>query len=495
LAETKKRGLSLPKPIAVGDWQEWLEKNFPSFVGSPMGERHVKAWEWMDSLRPGTRLPPEIFIWPRGGGKSTTVQLGCARVASKLSRRFALYVSGTQDQADRHVQTVSNLLLKLGHQPLVSKLGHQQGWRREQLRTAHGFNMAGIGLDVAVRGIKLDEFRPDWIILDDIDGREDTPLKTAKKERAITQDIIPAGSSDVCVVGFQNLIIEDGIFSRIYSGRADYLLDAVVHPPEPAVRGLVAEDDRLENGKGYKRIASGEATWEGQDLEIAQRQIIDWGWTAFKRESQHEVYGADGYFFDASRLAIASAIPDLIRYVRAWDLAGTEGGGDFTVGVLMGIAKNGVCYVLDVIRSQMSTDRVRRTVKATAEADQAHYGEVLTLIPQDPGQAGVAQVAQFRDLLAGFPFMSRPVTGKKSVRARGWADAVNDGNAFLAPGDWNHAYREEHRQFKEDETHDYDDQVDPSADAYNQLTGGNKPTVAATAIPTALSSISAYVPR
>jgi hypothetical protein len=97
--------------------------------------------------------------------------------------------------------------------------------------------------------LKVGDERPDVIVFDDIDAEDDTPALTAKKRRRITTAILPAGSRDRCaVLGIQNLIIADGIFTTIVDGRADYLTDKVVSGPHPAVRGLKwewADDPRL----------------------------------------------------------------------------------------------------------------------------------------------------------------------------------------------------------------------------------------------------------
>lgn len=452
----------------------------------------------MQDLRAGESLPPRLEIWPRGGAKSATGELGCAYLGSRLTRKFCLYVSETQDQADHHVKSVSTLLESLGYRAAMNVEGHSKGWRRNQLRTDHGFNVAAFGLDTGARGVKLDEFRPDLFIIDDIDGRNDTPKTTKKKETTITQTLLPAGSPDAATLFLQNLIIEDGMVARMSSGRADYLLNAVIVGPEPAVLGLVVEDDRLPNGRPYKRIVSGTPTWAGQGLEVCQRQIIEWGWTAFKREAQQQVRGADGLFFDVEKLKACdpSEIPVNLVLARAWDLAATQAGGDFTAGVLLGYDKaTENVYILDVKHSQYATNDVRDLIERTLESDKEGriyeadetsdsgafakkgalaYGFSVghtprLVLPQDPGQAGKAQASQFEESYSGELRSIVLPSGRKSVRARGFQEAVNDGRVTLVRGEWNHGFSEELRQFREDEQHDYDDQVDASSDAFNTI--------------------------
>src|SRR5690606_28454667 len=107
-----------------------------------------------------------VEVWPRGGGKSTTTESGCVYVGSKPvpGRKFVLYVSSTQEQANKHVQSVSSMFLHIGIRPAKDVLGRQQGWKMEMIRTNNGFSMVGMGLDSAMRGAKIDENRPDLII-------------------------------------------------------------------------------------------------------------------------------------------------------------------------------------------------------------------------------------------------------------------------------------------------------------------------------------------
>lgn len=239
----------------------------------------------------------------RGAGKSTTWELGAVRVATRLSRRFALVVAETQDQADERVQSVRTLFESIGVGAAVTKQGHSRGWRRDELRTENGFNVAGIGLDVAVRGIKFDSYRPDWIHLDDLDNREDTPKATDKKERAITQSVLKAGSADVVVSFAQNLIHADSIMARVLgtpgaSTRADYLLDAHRYGPIPGIRNLRIDQENAEGDSLRWRITQGQAVWPGFSIPVAEADLNRVGRTAFLREVQHEVEESGGGLWD-----------------------------------------------------------------------------------------------------------------------------------------------------------------------------------------------------
>lgn len=306
-------------PPDTRQWEAWLYAEFPAYVRAPFAPRHREMWAWLDGLKPSIRPRPLIELWPRGGAKSSTAELGCAWVGRQLKRRFGLYVSGTQDQADKHIQAVAALFEALGIERAVNEYGASKGWTRQMLRTAHGFNMLSIGLDKGVRGIKLDELRPDFIILDDVDNRHDTPATVEKKIQLITENILPAGSPDVAILFVQNLIHNQSIAQKLADGTAEFLLDRLPVTIEPAVDGLEYELRQREDGTPYYVITAGRATWDGQDLETCARQINAWGLTAFLREAQHLVEDPDGGMYShlEYRRIAREALPPLSR-VCVW---------------------------------------------------------------------------------------------------------------------------------------------------------------------------------
>lgn len=171
--------------------------------------------------------------------------------------------------------------------------------------------------------------------------------------------------------------------------------------------------------------------------------------------------------FKPDRIEIVDAIPANTRLVRAWDLAGTKDGGDWTAGGLLGLTPDGRYVIGDMVRVRESPEGVEAMIKATASRD----GNLTTVaIPQDPGQAGKSQVRALTRLLSGYPVSSKPVTGDKVQRARPFAAQVNVGNVVMVRGAWNDAMRDEMRNFPNGA---HDDQVDGLSLAFDELTANN----------------------
>ncbi|MDE2391758.1 MAG: phage terminase large subunit [Rhodospirillales bacterium] len=119
--------------------------------------------------------------------------------------------------------------------------------------------------------------------------------------------------------------------------------------------------------------------------------------------------------------------------------------------------------VLDVRRLQGSPAQVEAAIKDTARLDGV--GTMISL-PQDPGQAGAAQIAMLTRGLVGFRVVSSPERDAKLVRAMPAATQVDAGNFEIVAGGWNDAFLAEMREFPHGI---HDDQIDALSRAVNSL--------------------------
>src|SRR5690606_18912655 len=139
----------------------------------------------------------------------TSAEAACVALGGRQKRRYGLYVCDTQDRADDHVGNVGSMLeserVEVFYPELASrrlgKHGNSRGWRRNRLWTSAGFVIDAIGLDTAARGVKLEDQRPDFLVIDDVDGRHDSAKVIARKIETLTEAVIPAGAEDLAVLG------------------------------------------------------------------------------------------------------------------------------------------------------------------------------------------------------------------------------------------------------------------------------------------------------
>ncbi len=284
-------------------------------------------WDWAYSILPGVRPNPLVEILPRGGGKSTNAELIVVNLGDRNIRKYALYISGTQEQADDHVMNIANLLESPDvaiYSPRlaarrVGKYGNSRGWRRNRLITEAGLVVDAIGLDTAARGRKLDQYRPDFMIFDDIDEEHDTELKIVKMIDSITRKLIPAGSSDLAVLAVQNLVHAHSIFTRLVDGRADFLTNRIIDGPHKALNNF-----KYKTLDGKTRIVSGTPTWAGLNFDTCQDMINDMGISAFLTECQHEASSSEGTIIgdiwqSGIHVLPAFGIPNTWKIFRAFD--------------------------------------------------------------------------------------------------------------------------------------------------------------------------------
>lgn len=156
------------------------------------------------------------------------------------------------------------------------------------------------------------------------------------------------------------------------------------------------------------------------------------------------------------------------RLVRFWDKAGTEGGGAFTVGTLMGLDLDGRFWVLDVQRFRLdSFDREQR-IAQIAEQD-TEFVEVG--LEQEPGSGGkesaentvrrLGEMGNYRVRVQ----VANKALGSKVQRADPFSVQVNAGNVYVPKqAEWVAEWIEELKYFPHSR---YKDQVDSASGAFS----------------------------
>lgn len=214
-------------------------------------------------------------------------------------------------------------------------------------------------------------------------------------------------------------------------------LDDNPHLDQDAYRGMLAELD-----------------------DVTKAHLLDGAW---------DVTGIGDLFQPQSLHNVVDEVPWAeCRWVRYWDLAATQAkpgrDPDYTVGALMGKAKNGMTYVADIQRVRMRPDGVEALVRQCAETDPPHTS---IRMEQEPGASGVMAIDHYqRRILYGYDFVGVRSTGPKDVRARAIAAAANRGTILLLRAPWNAALQQEAYAFPKSA---HDDQVDALSGGFSEL--------------------------
>lgn len=214
--------------------------------------------------------------------------------------------------------------------------------------------------------------------------------------------------------------------------------------------------------------------------EFDQEQLLNGNW---------KIRRSAGHYFKRSKVQILASVPtDIVRWVRAWDLAATQPGENdeseglpqsmrntrkdesaYTAGVLLGKRENGRTFVADVINVRENGADVRQLILNTAASDNALYGNVTVRLPQDPGQAGKDQAQSFVKMLGGYTVTTALESGDKVTRAEPFSSQWLAGNVDVRQAEWNDDY---FRQLENFPVGKLKDMVDASANAYLELENG-----------------------
>lgn len=190
---------------------------------------------------------------------------------------------------------------------------------------------------------------------------------------------------------------------------------------------------------------------------VERARLLDGNW---------KIRPAAGLLFQRAWCKVVDVAPADMQIVRGWDLAATpktEGNDpDWTAGTKIGRDRlTGRYTVLDHRRLQDGPMQVERFIRNTASQDGV---SVEVNLPQDPAQAGKAQLAAYVRALEGYNVRGKPVTGDKVTRFNPFSAQAAAGNVDVLRGDWNEEWFSALEGFPEAK---HDDDADSTAQAFN----------------------------
>ena len=218
--------------------------------------------------------------------------------------------------------------------------------------------------------------------------------------------------------------------------------------------------------------AEGEVLWpERYDAPACERIRLTLGNFWYQAQCQQDPLASMSGAELGEKLKIIeeSDLPpeEELKTIRVWDLAATEGGGDYTTGIKMSRhAKTKKIFIHDLRRKQLSPGKNKTLVMDTADSDG--HG-VKIWMEQEPGSSGKTVIKDYDDLLAGYSFEGEKATGPIEVRASPFIANVERGNTYMVRSDWNEDLKDELDAFPDGEN---DDQVVGAALGYNKLVHG-----------------------
>lgn len=410
---------------APSTWREWLTTMLPTYFTKPFGPPHERMFEWAWNIKKNESPQAFIDIRARHGGKSVCAESTVVASAARGLRSYFLYVCRTQDQADKHVGSIAGMLGSPAieyfyprlSQRAVSRYGASKGWRRDRLVTKSGAVIDALGLDVAARGIRFEERRPDFIVFDDIDDLNDGPRRIQKVIDTITNTIIPAGTDNTAVLFVQNLIHANSVctlLSNTGEGGAKFLMQRTVSGPYPAIYDLEYTLQAKSDGSGSEYVITGGIpVWEGQDIARCQRIMNDIGERSFLRECQHEVFDPEDALWRMDTIEANRVVtpPELGKRVVCVDPSTTSNVDSAECGIVVGGRSEHMhAYILaDLSKRCPPTEWARIVVNAVKEYEASY-------VVYEDNQGG--DIVRSMINLVDPSIVCRPVRAYKSKKIR-----------------------------------------------------------------------------
>ncbi len=431
---------------------------------APLGQKpaahHRIIISELEAIARGDNDRLMLFL-PPGSAKSTYASvLFPAWFMAQKRRQMVIGASNTSTLAEAFSKRVQGVIrdmdqsLCYGVQTESASLWH----------ATNGGQYRAAGVGGVVTGL-----RADLALIDDpIRGREDANSEVIREKTwnwfrtDLTTRLKPGGR----VVLIQTRWHQDDLAGRLLDVERDRW--RVVSLPAQAV-----ENDPLGRSPG-EWLWSDDAYGYGDLLKATladfERAGAMMDWSALYQQNPIPM---EGSLFKVGKIDILDACPAGGQIARGWDFAATAQIGtrnpDWTCGVKLARMPNGSFVVQHIERFRGGPDDVKARVYTTARQDGSG---VRISIPQDPGQAGKAQVLDFTRALSGFRVESSPETGDKATRAAPVASQVNVGNLALVKGEWNRAFLDELGSFPAGVK---DDQVDALSRAFAAVGLGPRP--------------------
>lgn len=434
--------------IAAKAW-----KAMPHTVGLRLGfgsyaaPNHVKLISWLLHMNALRHIPRLGISMPPGSGKSEIIDFyDSVTLLEHNPRRRIILSSYAGDLAEEQGKKVRNLIES--HPDLLQVRIMQDSRAADKWRTTYGGGMWTVGIGGTITGrrasnLKIDD--PHKNFAEAMNEKNQIDVWNFYTAVARTR-MLPRSS----LVVVQTRWAELDLMGRLKANdqdRGDWLfvalpaiadenesIDTILGPWADRLRwqGFDLPEWSRDKGEPLWPELDGEPWFDEEEYASIRADVGELVWAGLYQQRPAPLEGS--MFKRADWVKMEGRMPrGKYTYVRRWDLAATEGAGDWTAGVLMAIEHaTRRIYVIDVQRFRKSTHDMEDKVAEVAALDKSIYGNVLIRVEQEPGSSGKNYGATFAaTVLPGYDVQFIPSTGKKEVRALPFAGQVQARNVYL----------------------------------------------------------------
>jgi predicted phage terminase large subunit-like protein len=268
---------------AQDDYRFFAETYFPHYLTHAPSRFHEFLYEALPRVVADARGLRVAIAAPRGEAKSTLVSLIFVLWCMVTKRKRLIPV--IMDAYEQAAVALAEIKAELEVNPRLRQdwaeaCGQGPVWREGKIIIRNGAQARAFGRGKRLRGLRHGPFRPDLVILDDLENDENvrSPEQRDKLERWINKAVLrlgpPDGGMDVLYVG--TILHYDSVLARM-------LRNAMWEAHR--FKGLIRQPDRMDlwdqweealrNSEGDKRAAA-RAFYEKHEAEMEAGAEVSW---------------------------------------------------------------------------------------------------------------------------------------------------------------------------------------------------------------------------
>jgi len=214
----------------------------------------------------------------RGSAKSTIVTFSYTlwAILGVQNKKYVLIVCQTRAQAKQHMMNIrheleTNALLKSDLGPFREE--NDTEWASSSLVFENvGARITIASLEQSIRGFKHNQYRPDLIILDDIEDLNSTKTLESRNKTFdwFSREVVPLGDIDTRIILVGNLLHEDSLMMRlktkIQKGEMDGTFKWYPLLDDEKTCLWPGKFDRPEKIEALRRSVANELAWQQEYL-------------------------------------------------------------------------------------------------------------------------------------------------------------------------------------------------------------------------------------
>ncbi len=309
LAENPLTGTKgIRRLLGAIDYEYFARAYFPDYCFHAPCQFHHEQYREMRWIEKNAGGIKEIIAAPRESAKSTiwnTIYPTHQTVYKK--RHYIVIISDSSTQAEDDLKKIKNTIEE--NEYILEDFGNLKGkdtWKTDAILTKTGVLLIARGSGKRIRGIKHKHYRPDLIILDDVENDENvqSPDQRAKLMNWFDKVVTKAGSNYTDIIMIGTVLHLDSLLYNLLTKRPGYrtkIYKAVIEDSKSPlwidwekIYTDLSNKNRADDAREFfeankeEMTAGVELIWpEAKDIYYYREALINEGPAAYNSEFQN----------------------------------------------------------------------------------------------------------------------------------------------------------------------------------------------------------------